>query len=75
MIKIIKKENNNNNMYSVPFALNVLIASYNKALGLRTPMVSGKLKIDWHSKTLSTPAVEHALVILQRSFVMPLPLQ
>ena len=47
---------------SMPFALNVLIASYStftpilyRRLGLRTAMLRGELKMDRHSKSLSTP--------------------
>jgi len=50
---------------SMPFALNVLIASYSTftpilycRLGLRTAMLRGKLKMDRHSKSLSTPAID-----------------
>jgi len=53
---------------SMPFALNVLIASYSTftpilycRLGLRTAMLRGELKMDRHSKCLSTPGLQHSV--------------
>jgi len=54
----------------MPFALNVLIATVHGTLGLRTLMVSGELKMDRHSKTLSTPDLSGVVTKKQEVLVI-----
>jgi len=58
---------------SMPFALNVLLTSYSTftpilycRLGLRIAVLRGELKMDRHSKSLSTPA----LVFHNKNFML-----